>query len=120
MKFPSRRKPLALILCCSFAGTVAVGALDPAHAQTVAPLRVDPRLLGLPPAKPVAASPSAPVDIPVAQTAPIDTPSVETRAVSNSTAEARNDAVKENAPPTSPSAPRAASSASRAGKDAKP
>jgi len=47
----ARRKQLALILCCSFAGTLAAVHAGDAVAQAPAPLRVDPVLLGLPPVK---------------------------------------------------------------------
>ena len=56
MKFPFRRKPLSLILCCTFAGALAVGYAAAARAQGTAPFRVDPRLLDLPPLKPAPAA----------------------------------------------------------------
>jgi len=68
----TRRKPLALLICCGFTSTFA-GA-----AQAAEPLRVDPVLLGLPPLKPAEAPPvpgdQSPDAIPVPTPAPTPTP----------------------------------------------
>jgi hypothetical protein len=52
MTFPSRRKPLTLIFCCSVAGTLGCQLCWPAGADRRFPGRSS--LLGLPPVKPVA------------------------------------------------------------------
>ncbi len=84
----ARRKQLALILCCSFAGTWAGVHAGDAAAQASSPLRVDPVLLGLPPVKkeepkeeraPVPAKPEAPKD-PV-KVVPIEPAAVEVKTV---------------------------------------
>ncbi len=60
MKFPFRRKPLALLVCYGFTSSFAGGPISEAHAQGIAPLRVDPALLGLPsPAQQPALTPRA-------------------------------------------------------------
>ncbi|HMW18979.1 MAG TPA: LPS assembly protein LptD [Accumulibacter sp.] len=79
MTFNFRRKPLALIVCCTFTGTLAAGVTGPAQSAEV--LRVDPRLLGITgepasPAQPVIGRPpTAPASIaPVAPMAPVGPP----------------------------------------------
>ena len=67
MTVPVRRTPIALLLCYGFAGAIVGGHVGPAHAQAT-PLRVDPVLLGLPPAKPV--PPPAPAQPEPAQPEP--------------------------------------------------
>ncbi|MBP9803849.1 MAG: LPS assembly protein LptD [Candidatus Accumulibacter sp.] len=79
MTFTPRRKPLTLIFCCSFAGTLAASFAEQAQGQGAAPFRVDPVLLGLPPVKPVAAPAAA--DRPVAETRPVQAPAVATQPV---------------------------------------
>jgi len=85
MKFPFRRKPLALLVCCGFSTTFAGGFVSEAQAQTstpdMAPLRVDPTLLGLPPSKPVAVPAPAPAETPRAEVKPVEAPLVEVRPV---------------------------------------
>lgn len=49
---PFARRPLALLLCCGFAGAVLGSLPEEALAQGMTPLSVDPTLLGLPPAQP--------------------------------------------------------------------
>jgi hypothetical protein len=51
-----RRKPLALIVCCTFSGTLSAGLAGAVQAGEI--LRVDPRLLGIP-AEPVTATSAA-------------------------------------------------------------
>lgn len=83
-----RRKPLALLVCYGFTGTLAgFFALD-AHAQTsgTAVLRVDPVLLGLPPVSPVSpvtpAVPPAPVvEKAAAEVRPVTPAVVEPQAI---------------------------------------
>ena len=78
MNPPVRRKPLALLFYCGLAGVVAGAYTVEAQAQSPAPLRVDPTLLGLPPIKPVetkapAESSPAPVEVsPVVDTAVVE------------------------------------------------
>ena len=79
MTFPSRRKPLTLIFCCSVAGTFAASLAGEAQAQSTAPFRVDPGLLGLPPAKPAQADVQTPFERAAAESRPVDLPPVETR-----------------------------------------
>jgi LPS-assembly protein len=86
MKFPYRRKPLTLVLCCGFAGTVAASLAGEACGQSLAPFRVDPSLLGLPPVKPVTPPAKDPLDRPAAETRPVDAPVVETRPMPAATA----------------------------------
>lgn len=52
MVFP--RRPLALLICCGFAGAVGGPLAATAQAGTLPPLAVDPALLGLPPLPPKA------------------------------------------------------------------
>lgn len=78
MTFPFRRKPLALLICCGFTGTLAGGFAGAALAQATTPLRVDPVLLGLPPAKPAAA---APAEQPRTEVKPVEAPAVEAKPV---------------------------------------
>jgi len=52
---PAQRKPLTVIVCCELVALAGGFAAD-AHAQAMQPLRVDPVLLGLPPAAPAPAS----------------------------------------------------------------
>ena len=68
MNFIARRKPLALLFCSAFAGTLVGGFSGEAQAQSSAVLRVDPALLGLPPLKP-AKTPDA-VKAPQPESAP--------------------------------------------------
>ena len=79
MTFPYRRKPLALIFCCGFAsvffGAYAIDAL----AQAPTSLRVDPVLLGLPPAGPAEAP--APAEKSPVEIKPVEAAIVETRPV---------------------------------------
>jgi LPS-assembly protein len=77
MTFPSRRRPLTLIFCCSVAGTLAASFAVQAQGQRTAPFRVDPVLLGLPPMKPAPAAVAA--EKPAAEARPVATPVVETR-----------------------------------------
>ncbi|HRD88303.1 MAG TPA: hypothetical protein PK752_08575, partial [Accumulibacter sp.] len=81
MKLPFRRKPTTLIFCCTFAGALAVGFAATARAQGTVPFRVDPRLLGLPPAPVTAARPAAGAvpDGPAAQPRAVEEPVVEAR-----------------------------------------
>jgi LPS-assembly protein len=82
MKLSSRRKPLTLIFCCSFAGTLAAILAGEARGQNFVPFRVDPGLLGLPPVKPVGpVGPAiqAPVERPSAEPRPVEQPAVEMR-----------------------------------------
>ncbi len=95
----ARRKQLALILCCSFAGTWAGVHAGDAAAQAPAPLRVDPVLLGLPPVK-KEATVSAPVtpEEPKtqAEVVPVEPAAVEVKTVvaePESTRSEREDAV---------------------------
>ncbi len=87
MTFPSRRKPIALLICYGFAGTLAGAYVADAHAQAATPLRVDPVLLGLPPIKPseapAPATPvsGAPVDKARAEVKPVEAAVVEARSV---------------------------------------
>ena len=63
MSFPPRRKPLALLLCCGFAGAFSGGLGAPVLAQGAqSPLHVDPVLLGLPPLPPVELPQRSPVE----------------------------------------------------------
>lgn len=77
----SRNRSLALIVCCSLAGLFAGDAL----AQGMTPLRVDPVLLGLPPAekKAPAPAPAKPVEPPAerprAEVKPVESQAVETK-----------------------------------------
>lgn len=60
MNFPARRKSLALLICYGFA-CLLFGGHAVAQEQALAPLRVNPALLGLPPIKPAEATAIAPV-----------------------------------------------------------
>jgi hypothetical protein len=77
MTFPSRRRPLTLIFCCSVAGTFAASFAVQAQGQRAAPFRVDPVLLGLPPMKPAPAAVAA--EKPAVEARPVAAPVVETR-----------------------------------------
>ncbi|MEI7431279.1 MAG: lipid IV(A) palmitoyltransferase PagP, partial [Betaproteobacteria bacterium] len=81
MNFPSRRKPLAQLICFGFAGFLAGSTAMEALAQSAVPLRVDPVLLGLPPITPDQAP--APARPAVAKTPveikPVEAPVVESR-----------------------------------------
>ncbi|MBI2308956.1 MAG: LPS-assembly protein LptD [Rhodocyclales bacterium] len=81
----ARKNPLALFVCCGVAGLAGLAA-DDAVAQGMTPLRVDPVLLGLPPAekKPPAAPEKA--TEPAAEKAraevkPVDTQAVESKSL---------------------------------------
>lgn len=80
MNPPARRKRLALIFCYGFANVLVGGHVAEVQAQVSAPLRVDPVLLGLPPAKPVEAPEPAPKVAPV-EIAPVEASTVEVRSV---------------------------------------
>ena len=67
MNFPARRKSRALLICYGFA-CLLFGGHSVAQEQALAPLRVNPALLGLPPIKPA----EAPVIAPVAPPATAD------------------------------------------------
>ena len=54
MNFPSRRTPLALFFYYGFVGVVLGACHADAQTSELAPLRVDPALLGQPPLKPAA------------------------------------------------------------------
>ncbi len=79
MTFPSRRKPLTLIFCCSVVGTLAASFAGQVRGQSSVPFRVDPVLLGLPPVKPVARPVAVPSDPPAAEARSVQAPVVETR-----------------------------------------
>jgi LPS-assembly protein len=90
MNLPSRRKPLALILCYGVASVLVGGYSAGAQAQAPVPLRVDPALLGLPPIepadlpapaakKPVVSSPEPTEASTSAEVAPVEVPTVEER-----------------------------------------
>ena len=64
----SRRKPLAVLICCGFTSTFAGGLVS--EAQAAEPLRVDPVLLGLPPIKPAEAP--LPAERPRAEVKPVE------------------------------------------------
>ena len=87
MTVPVRRTPIALLLCYGFAGAIVGGHVGPAHAQST-PLRVDPVLLGLPPAKPV--PPPAPAQPEPARVdvRPVEAPAPEARPLASPTPEA--------------------------------
>ena len=112
MKFPSRRKPLAQIICFGFAGFLAGSTAIEALAQSAAPLRVDPVLLGLPPIKPEEApalarppvSPPAAVEKTRAEIKPVEAPVVETRPVKSEPEPGRPAETGGVAPPVSSSA----------------
>ena len=79
---PFSRKPLTVLVCCELIA-LAGGFVADAHAQAMQPLRVDPVLLGLPPA-PVAAPAPASVPAPVkeaprAEVKPVEASVVELR-----------------------------------------
>ncbi|MBN8455997.1 MAG: hypothetical protein J0M31_23425, partial [Candidatus Accumulibacter sp.] len=77
MKLPFQRKPLTLIFCCTFAGTLAVSCPGAARAQGATPFRVDPRLLGLPPATPARPAVDASLQQPAAEPRAVEQPVVE-------------------------------------------
>ncbi len=68
---PFVRRPLALLLCCGFAGALCGPLAGSAWGQGMSPLSVDPTLLGLPPAQPKPKAPPAP---PTVEPAPRATP----------------------------------------------
>lgn len=77
------RKPLTLLVCCELFA-LAGGFVADAQAQSMQPLRVDPVLLGLPPAPPppIAAPAPAPApvqEVPRAEVKPVEMPVVESR-----------------------------------------
>lgn len=110
---PAQRKPLTVIVCCELVALAGGFAAD-AHAQAMQPLRVDPVLLGLPPAAPVAPAPAAPQPAPRGEPEAASAPSrAEVRAVTTPAVEA----VGEN-PAPSPAAP--AEAAKKAAPDAVP
>ena len=111
MKFPFRRKPLSLILCCTFAGALAVGYAAAARAQGTAPFRVDPRLLDLPPLKPAPAAVEASPERPAAEARAIAPPAVETRPLPASPTAARAPAATAEPGARVPTAAPAAASA---------
>jgi LPS-assembly protein len=80
MMFSFRRKPLALLICCGFAGTVAGSLVSEVQAQDMAPLRVDPLLLGLPPLKPAEVSALPALEKSRAEVKTVDVTPVEPRA----------------------------------------
>jgi LPS-assembly protein len=68
-----RRKPLAVLICCGFAGSFAGGLV--LETQAAEPLRVDPVLLGLPPIKPAEAPlPAKPA---AAEVKPVQAPTLD-------------------------------------------
>ena len=74
------RKPLTVLVCCELFA-LAGGFVANAQAQAMQPLRVDPVLLGLPPAAPAPAASPAPVqDAPRAEVKPVEAAAVELRA----------------------------------------
>lgn len=77
MTLPYRRKPLALIFCCGFASVFFGTYSTEASAQAPAALRVDPVLLGLPPAGPVEAP--APAEKPPVEIKPVEAAVVEAK-----------------------------------------
>lgn len=72
MNRTDRRKQLALLLCCGFAGTLVGGYAGEASAQGAAPLRVDPVLLGLPPIQ-AEQAPAAKTPAPAEKKEPVET-----------------------------------------------
>jgi LPS-assembly protein len=81
------RKPLTVLVCCELFA-LAGGFVADAQAQSMQPLRVDPVLLGLPPAPPppppvatpAPASPAPVQESPRAEVKPVEAPAVELRA----------------------------------------
>ncbi len=72
----TRRKPLAVLICCGFTSTFAGGLVS--EVQAAEPLRVDPVLLGLPPVRPAETPPPAErVERPRAEVQPGAAPVVE-------------------------------------------
>jgi LPS-assembly protein len=114
---PFSRKPLTVLVCCeliAFAG----GFVADAQAQAMQPLRVDPVLLGLPPAPPapVAAPASTSVSTPVqeaprAEVKPVEASVVESRdsepgdVVQSSTAKGKSRKASPNEIPARAAAP---------------
>jgi LPS-assembly protein len=77
------RKPLTVLICCELFA-LAGGFVADAQAQSMQPLRVDPVLLGLPPAPPPSITAPAPAPAPVKEDArvevkPVEMPVVESR-----------------------------------------
>ena len=81
MNFPYRRKPLALIFCYGFASVFFGAYATEALAQAPTTLRVDPVLLGLPPASPAEAPAPARVEKPRVEITPVEAAVVETKPV---------------------------------------
>ena len=79
MTFTSRRKPLTLVFCCSLAGTAAATFVGQVQAQTAAPFRVDPGLLGLPPLQAVRPPLAAPVEQPAAGERAVAVPAADSQ-----------------------------------------
>ena len=108
MNFPARRKSRALLICFGFA-CLLFGGHSVAQEQALAPLRVNPALLGLPPIKPAAAPAIAPVAPPATadkgpEVKPVQAVVVEPKAVdrapeASESARARKDTSQETASP---------------------
>lgn len=101
--FRARKKPLALFVCCGLASLAAGNAA----AQSMTPLRVDPTLLGLPPAeKKPAPVPEKPVEAPAekarADVKPVDPQAVESKPLAG---EAEPAPEKAKAPPAKAASP---------------
>ena len=79
MILPYRRKPLALIFCCGFASVFFGAYATEALAQAPATLRVDPLLLGLPPASPAEAP--APAEKSRVEIKPVEAAVVEVKPI---------------------------------------
>jgi LPS-assembly protein len=76
------RQPLTVLVCCELFA-LAGGFVANAEAQSMQPLRVDPVLLGLPPAPPApvpAVTPAPVQEKPRVEVRPVDAPVVEVRA----------------------------------------
>ncbi|MQY51487.1 LPS assembly protein LptD [Rhodocyclus tenuis] len=102
MSIPFRARPLALFVCYGLSAALAGGVALPSFAEGLSPLRVDPVLLGLPPAE-------------LPRPAPVraDVPAVPTGDESVSAAPAASAARAPAAPRTPPVAPAAVSRPSR-------
>ncbi len=88
MNPPYRRKSLALLFCYGFVSVLLGAYATDSLAQASVPLRVDPALLGLPPASPAEApAPAAPTppsaEKPRVEIEPVESAVVETRPVEN-------------------------------------
>ena len=82
---PFSRKPLTVFVCCELIA-LAGGFVADAQAQAMQPLRVDPVLLGLPPAAPAPVAAPAPASVPTpvkeaprAEVKPVEASVVELR-----------------------------------------